>query len=387
MAAVEAEREDIVKGTVPNESRKNAVKGMYRDLVAVGLNEFDNDPNVVNCANGVVDLRTGQLVAHGPSNRFTYCVQTPYTPSADRSLWLDFLQKSVGDYDDIALWLQMAFGYSITGLTREECMFYVHGPSRSGKGTFSQAALTLLGSPLGRGVDFSTFTRARDGDSQNFDLAPLRPARFISASESSRYSALNEAVVKNITGNDPITAAYKHRDQFTYTPQFKIWLASNHPAKGDVDDDAFWGRLRVIEFPHSRLGKEDKSLKWRMSSPEVLPGIFAWAVEGAKLWSESRNGLITPFAVDAATKKHRVELDHVQQWLEECTTAKSEESVTVRNLYASYKAWCEDNGQMPKQNVAFGRALTAKGFITGAKKVSGESQRSYKGLLLRDSLN
>lgn len=387
MAAVEAQREEVVKGTVPNESRKNAVKGMYRDIVARGLGEFDKDPNVLNCLNGVIDLRSGQLVAHGPSNRFTYCVQTSFDPAADSSVWLDFLEGSIGDYEEVANWIQMSFGYSITGLTREECLFYVHGPSRSGKGTFAQAALTLLGSPLARGVDFSTFTRARDGDSQNFDLAPLRPARFISASESGRYTSLNEAVVKNITGNDPITAAYKHRDQFTYTPQFKIWLASNHPAKGDVDDDAFWGRLRVIRFPNSHLGHEDKRLKWRMSSPEVLPGVLAWAVEGARQWYESRQGLITPYAVHLATQQHRVELDHIQQWLDECTTPGIEEAVTVPNLYQSYESWCEDNGHTPKKAVAFGRALVAKGYEQCQKRIGGNPQRAYRGLILRSSID
>ena len=251
LAAVAAEREDVVKGTTPNEAHKNAIKGMYRDLVTVSLKTFDSDPNVLNCANGVIDLRTGQLVAHGPSNHFTYCAQAPYSPTADASPWLNFLAASVEDYDkeDMAVWLQMALGYSITGQTYEECMFYIHGPARSGKGTFTQAPLSLLGSPLARGVDFSTFTKAREGDSQNFDLAPLRPSRFIAASESGRYSSLNEAVVKNITGNDPITASFKYHDDFTYQPQFKIWLSSNHPVKGDVDDDAFWGRVRVISFP------------------------------------------------------------------------------------------------------------------------------------------
>lgn len=388
MAGVEAEREDVVKGTVPNEARKNAVKGMYRDIVAVSLAEFDRDPNVLNCANGVIDLRTGQLVTHGPSNRFTYCVQTPFLPAADTSPWVSFLQASVGDYEQIQQWLQMAFGYSITGLTREECLFYVHGPTRSGKGTFAQAALTLLGSPLARGVDFSTFTRARDGDSQNFDLAPLRPARFISASESGRYASLNEAVVKNITGNDPITAAYKHRDQFTYTPQFKIWLSSNHAAKGDVDDDAFWGRLRVIRFPNSHLGREDKRLKWYISSAEVLPGILAWAVEGARQWYESSQGLITPYEINAATQQQRVELDHIQQWLDECTSRKAEESVTVPNLYSSYESWCEDNGHTPKKAVAFGRALVAKGFEQCQKRINGgKPQRGYRGLILQSSID
>lgn len=387
VAAVAAQREDIVKGTAPNEARKNAVKGMYRDIVAVRLGEFDNDPDVLNCANGVIDLRTGQLVAHGPSNRFTYCVQTPYTPTANRDPWLNFTADAVGDYRDVADWYQMLWGYSLTGRTNEEIMIYLRGPARSGKGTTTQVALTLLGSPLARGVDFNTFTKAREGDSQNFDLAPLRPARFISASESGRYTALNEAVVKNITGNDPITAAYKHRDPFTYTPQFKIWLSSNHPVKGDVDDDAFWGRIRVIEFPNSHLGHEDKQLKWRMSSAAVLPGVLAWAVEGARRWYESfPQGLVTPKAVANNTREHRAELDHIQQWLDECATLAPDGAVTVPTLYKSYETWCEENGHTPKKNAAFGRGLVSKGFEATAKRIGDKVQRAYRGLILQGTI-
>lgn len=384
-AAVEAQREDVVKATAPTESRKNAIKGMFRDLVVESINEFDNDPHVLNCINGVIDLRTGQLVAHGASNRFTYCVRTPYAPNAISDAWLNFLSSSVDSYSEIAEFLQMAVGYSLTGDTREECLFYIQGPSRSGKGTAMQTLLTLLGQPLAWGVDFATFTKRRDGDSQNFDLAPLRPARMISASESGRYSSLNEAVVKSITGNDPVTAAFKHKDMFMYTPKFKIWLSSNHPAKGDVDDDAFWGRLRVIHFPNSHLGNEDKSLKWRMCSAENLPGVLAWAVQGAQQWYRSEQGLEIPFAIHQATQQHRAELDHVQQWLEECTAPEADNAVTVPNLYASYENWCEENGHTPKKAVAFGRALTAKGFEACRKRVGSQTLRAYRGLILRDT--
>jgi len=382
IAAVKAEREDVVKGTSPNTSRKNAVKDMFKDLVVVKVSEFDSDPNVLNCANGVIDLRTGQLVAHGPSNRFTYCVPVPFVQGNESELWRTFLPESVGDYSEIASWLQMSVGYSITGLTREEILFYIEGPTRSGKGTFEHAKLAMLGSPLARGVDFNTFTSKRDGNSQNFDLAPLRAARLISASESGRYSSLNESVVKNITGNDPITAAFKFHDPFTYTPQFKIWLSSNYPAKGDVDDDAFWGRIRVIRFPNSHLGNEDKTLKWRMASPDNLPGILAWAVEGAKQWYASPHGLITPQAVRVATQKHRDELDHVQQWLEECTNPNIGGGEANSRLYQSYENWCEENGHTPKKANTFGRALEAKGYEACKVKIAGNSMRGRRNLLV-----
>lgn len=382
LAGVAAEREDLVRATAPNEARKNSVKGMLRDLVVMRLSDFDADPNLLNCANGVVDLRTGQLLTHEASGQFTYCVPVDFVPGASAELWINFLISSVENWEEVADWLQMSVGYSTTGITREECMFYVEGPSRSGKGAMMQTLLTLLGQPLARGVDFATFTKARDGDSQNFDLAVLRPARLVSASESGRYAALNEAVVKSITGNDPISAAFKHRDMFSFTPMFKVWLSSNHPAKGDVDDDAFWGRIRVLRLPHSHLGREDKTLKARLVQPENLMGVLAWAVEGARRWYVTPQGLITPKAVARATQSHRDQLDHVQMWLQECAVLDAAETVSNNMLYQSYSEWCAENGHPPKQAVAFGRALAAKGFEQAWKRVGAKAARAYRGLRL-----
>lgn len=384
--ATTVDNDGMWKSSIPSSSRKNAVVDMLRDLVVCRISDFDSDPDVLNCANGVVDLRTGQLITHEASNKFTYCVPIPYIAGAESRPWLDFLASSIEDYDKIGGWYQEAKGYSITGRTSEEIAFYNHGKARSGKGTSENAMLALLGQPLARGVSFNTFTAKRDGDSQNFDLAPLRAARYISASESGQYTQLNEAVVKNITGNDPITAAFKHRDQFTFTPKFKIWLSSNHAIKGDVDDDAFWGRLRVIRFPNSHLGEEDKGLKTRMVTPNNLIGILAWAVEGARRWYNSPKGLVTPVQVKDSTQKHRDELDIVQQWLEQCATKSPDGVVTVPTLYKSYEAWCKDGGHTPKLQPALGRALIAKGYEQDRKKIGGTTHRAYKGLLLLNSL-
>ena len=384
MAAVRADRNDVVKGTTPNAAKKIAVKHMLQDLVLASVGDFDAHPDLLNCANGVVDLRTGTLVAHSPSNRFTYCAPTPYEPAAQSELWLKFLAESVGDYDQIAAWLQMALGYSISGRTREDVFFYVYGPTRSGKGTFESAKLNMLGDPLAQAVDFRTFTSRRDGDSQNFDLAPLRAARMISAFESGRYSQLNEATVKRITGGDPVTTCFKYHDTFSYVPHYKVWLSSNHPIKGDVDDDAFWGRANVICFPHSHLGQEDKTLRERMSEPETLRAILAWSVEGARRWYASPDGLMTPHAVHAATQQQRSQLDYVQQWLDECARPQADGIVLNAGLYNSYQAWCKANGRLPKASAELGRSLAAKGFEPCYKKVGSKSCRAHRGLVLID---
>lgn len=383
MAAVKADRENIIKATKPTATNKENTKRQIKDRLWADVNSFDDKQYLLNSKSGVIDLRTGRMVSHTPSDRFTYCVNAEYGMDANCTVWLDFISKSVKDFDKINEWVQMACGYSITGYTSEEIMFYLYGPSRSGKGTFTNAFLKMMGQPLAKGVNFSMFTAKREGDNQNFDLAPLKPCRFIAASESGKYQSLNEAAVKQITGNDPISASFKGKDGFTYFPQFKIWLASNHPVKGDVDDDAFWGRVKVIEFPNSHLGEEDKSLKNRMQSPDCCNALLAYLVEGARMWFNEPKGLITPTPVKESTAKQRLELDEIQRWLDEKTERKEGANTTNSDLYASYEAWCEANGVEPKRSNMFGRSLSAKGLeASPVRKPGMNPQRGYKNILL-----
>lgn len=389
IAAVRADNDRIIKATKPSASNKENTKRQFKDIVWGDVGIFDRERHLLNCKNGVVDLRSGKLIAHGPSNYFTYCVDAEYHPDTSDSEWTSFLADTVKDYAMIKDWLQMACGYSITGFTNEEIMFYIFGPTRSGKGTFTNAFLSTLGEPLARGINFSTFTARRDGDSQNFDLAPLKPCRFVSASESGKYQALNEAVVKNITGNDPITACFKHQTPFTFIPQFKVWLSSNHPVKGDVDDDAFWGRVKVLEFPNSHLGEEDKALKLRMQSAAMRAAILTYAVTGSTMWYHDANGLVTPQTIKESTEKQRSDADSVQGWMDECTVKGEKCEAFNSELYASYVEWCKDNGHTPRHSVGFGRAMNKKGMEQIKMRRPGSNPaRGYRGIgLLTDNID
>lgn len=375
LAVKDGNREDLVKKTARNISNIVGVRETLKSLVAVDISEFDRNPDLLNCRNGVLDMRTGKLTPHSVDNKFTYCLAVDYDPTASPNRFIEFLYSATGSDQEMVDFLQVALGYSLTGHTWEECLFYLYGPTRSGKGTLTETIIAMMGTPLAVEADFATFTAERGGDTQNFDLAQLKPCRFVAAAESNKNQPLNPAKIKQLTGRNHVRCAYKHHNHFQYQPAFKIWLSSNHPVNIDVDDDAAWGRLHVINFPISHLGSEDKRLKQSLLSDDNLRGALRWIVEGAAKWYAFPNGLQAPTSSADAKIKQRDDQDFVRQWLEEKIKDKRNDPgydpdkhyLPSSQAYTSYKYWCEGMGVKPKLQNQFTLALKAKGYLTDRK--------------------
>ncbi|HEV2461552.1 MAG TPA: phage/plasmid primase, P4 family, partial [Ktedonobacterales bacterium] len=379
--------EDIIRATTPNEHRIRGCTTLFRAYVTEpDADTFDADPDLLNCRNGVLNLQTGTLSQHCPRQRFTYVLPVAYDPEADTAIWHDFIHEATGQDEAVTHFIQQCIGYSLTGHTREEKLFYLYGPLRAGKGCFTETLLALLPRPLGTEADFNTFTAKREADTQSFDMAPLKPARLVIASESNRYQSLNPAKIKHVTGGNLITCAFKHRDMFTYRPQYKVWLVSNHEVNGDPDDDALWGRVLVIRFPRSHLGTEDTSLKHRLRSPEGLQGLLRWAVEGALAWYR-QDRLEPPAAVVMETRRQRTAQDYVGQWLSECCVLSAcGDDATAwaasAKLMSSYRDWCQSNNIRPVAARELGSTLS-KRFGRAPGRHGHEGTRGFCGIAIR----
>jgi len=366
--------EKLIKFCVPNASRIRGAKYNLSSLATAIAADFDAEPDLLNTPSGVIDLRTGEVISHSPAQRFMHVTSVDYDPGADQGYWLNWLTETFNGDREVVDWLQLAAGYSITGHTSEEVLFYLFGKPRAGKGLFTETLMAVLGTELSAEVGFDTFTRDRSGDTQNFDLAPLKPARFVAASESQSYERFHEAKLKRLTGGNLIYCAFKHRDMFNYRPMFKIWLSSNHPVNADPDDDAAWGRIRLVEFPNSYLGRENKRLKREMLEPPVLRGVLAWLVAGAQRWYHlDAYGIpeLQRFAV--AKDEHRSEIDYVQQWLDDCCLLGAGWTMTSE-LHQSYRSWCKDSAGLKD-----GQIKSAKGLTQTLKAKGHEWKRTDRG--------
>jgi len=380
--------EAIIRTAKPSSTNVRSCKTLLRSLISVSVGSFDESPDELNCPNGVLNLRTGELMPHNPSKRFSYVIGVPYEAQADQSVWASWLLEAVGGREDVVEYLQTAVGYSLTGRTREEAMFYIYGPARAGKGVFTETIQALLGGrPLATEVGMETFVEKRRGGDQQFDLASLKACRFVAASESKSGQWLDGSHIKRWTGGSPITCAHKYQRTFTYRPQFKIWLTSNYPLQIDPDDEAGWTRPRVIHFPHSYVDEEDKTLKERMRSPEVLQGVLAWALAGAVRWyALPKSGLQAPEIVRQETLKARAAVDWVAQWIDEeiIVTGDDNDRIPNADYYARYSDWCQTRGAAQRKLKALNDSLSRMGFDVKGKsfRYRGRTCRGWRGARL-----
>ena len=319
--------------------------------------DLDRDPWLLNCRNGTLDLRTGQLRSHRREDLLTKEVEVAYDPSAECPLWEAFLHRIFVGNRAIIEFLQRAVGYALTGETGEQVLFLCYGTGANGKSSFLETLRSMLG-PYARQLEFSALL-VRRGDHIPNGIAALASARFVTAVEAGPGRALNEVVVKQLTGQDTVTARFLHKEFFEFGPAFKLFLAANHKPRVEGTEEAIWRRIRLIPFTVTiPPGERDKTLGSKLRSE--LPGILAWAVRGCLSWQ--RDGLSEPSEVLTATNAYREEMDVVGGFLETCCVRKPAAEAWASEIYAAYLDWARSGDEPPLSAKALSLRLTERGF-------------------------
>jgi len=232
----------------------------------------------------------------------------------------------------------------------------------------------------------NTVMQQKYGDATaQYQLAELTGVRFVGISETKRGVELEEAVVKQITGNDTINARAPYGKPFSYQPQFKLWLSTNHKPEIPDGSEAIWDRMRLIPFTQRFTGK-DADTKLPEKLREELPGVLAWAVRGCVDWWE--HGLGSSKAVEAATSAYRAETDVIDRFFADECVFGPEERVTKKRLYAAWEEWCEGEGEDPGKQNGFTRIMSERGVVKNfkdARKRDGE--RVWKGIGLKNDFH
>lgn len=352
----------------------------YDERVVCQVEELNADPYLLNVRNGTIELKTGELRPHDPSDRLTQLAPVDYDPTAACSKWLETMELILDGDVELIRYVQQLLGYSITGDTGEHILPIAYGDGANGKSTVWGSVSELLG-------DYATL--ANDdlllGDRSNHptEKASLYQLRFVAISEPEKGSSLRESRVKELTGDRTISARRMHEDFWTFQRTHTFWLSTNHLPKIDGTDEGIWRRVKLIPFK-VRIKEKVKTVvkdfdRWLVRNEG--PGILAWLVKG--YLDYQTNGLIEPSCVTDATKQYRGDSDPLGDFLGEFCIVDYSAMVPASELFKVYSEVHKGNWKQP----SFGKELATRFEKLRPDTGPFRKKTCYKGLRLRDDFD
>ena len=335
---------------------KTALDKEIRHHVGITPNALDRDKMLLNTPDGIIDLAKFKFMPNDPEKYFTKSTTAKYAKHTDCPLWKKFLSEIFGGNEELIRYVQKAVGYSLTGLTDEQCAFFLYGTGRNGKSTFLDIIREIFGDYASNIQPETIMVRTAAG-AANSDIARLKGARLVTSVEPNEGVRINEGLLKQLTGDDIVTARKLYGDEFEFKPEFKLWMATNHKPIIRGTDTGIWRRIHLIPFtvqiPEERI---DRKLKEKLL--EELDGIFLWCIKGLRMYQSE--GLKKPSAVEQAVDEYRNEMDTISKFLDECTVSAPLQSVRASELYNIYTKWCEQNGEYKMTNTKFSIEIQKK---------------------------
>jgi putative DNA primase/helicase len=393
-AATDLEEQKLLTKFALESQRDKNVRAMLNRAMAVETfralpEQFDQHRWLLNVANATIDLATGEARPHERSDRLTQLANILHDPAATCPRFDDFLDEIMAGNRNMVAFLWRAIGYSLTGEDRERVLFILQGAGRNGKSTLLEVIRQLLGDYGHKMRREALLAKNLQSGKANPEIANLFGKRFAYLSETEEGGRLNEALVKELTGQEMITVRRLYQDEFGFEPTFKIWISSNHRPVIHDTTDSIWDRIGLIPFPvrffdpseHPDAPHQvDRTLKGKLLAE--LPGILNRAVAGAREYHE--DGLGIPKEVRTATAEYRGEMDVLQAFLNErCVTRGAGLRIRALDLFVAFKAWCDLNGERftPSQR-QFNRLLEERN--TFRKRTGTGGYDYWEGLALKD---
>jgi putative DNA primase/helicase len=370
-------RKALARHAIASEARSriDAMGALARSKVPVKPEELDRDPWLLNCSNGTVDLRTGDLREHSREDLITKFVPVEYDAEAEAPIFEAFLERVLPS-EALRGFVQRVFGYAALGVVTEEILVIFHGTGDNGKTTLMNVILEALG-------DYA-IQAARDlllakRGTHPTELTDLFGTRLVACTETDDGRRLAEALVKQLTGRERIRARGMREDFWEFDPTHTVFLSTNHKPEIRGTDHAIWRRIKLVPF-EVRIPDDEKDKELSEKLREELPGILAWIVRGCLDYQEL--GLGEPDQVEKATAGYRAEMDVLAAFIEDRCVLQAGAETPATPLYKAYREWCEEAGEQPEKQTAFGRRLGERGDLTGFSYTQGphKGRKGWRGI-------
>jgi putative DNA primase/helicase len=341
------------------------------------VDQWDADPMLLNTPSGTVDLRTGLV---RPSRRDDYCTKMAAVGPrdyADCPLWLYFLGRIFAENDEIIAYMKRLCGYMITGETIEQQFSFFFGIGANGKGVLTNTLLGILGS-YAKTTAPETFMASKV-ERHLTEVADLRGARLVVASETEKGRRWAESRLKEITGASPISARFMRQDLFEYIPQLKLVIAGNHKPHLSAVDEAIRRRLHLVPFSVV-IPKDERDLHLGEKLKAEWPAILRWMIDGCLEWQAE--GLKPPDAIRAATDAYFENEDSLGEWITDACDQGASYQARIKDLFPSWKAFAEAADDFVGTKRSFADALENRGFRR--HKIGRDRDKGFLGLKLKE---
>lgn len=364
--------EKHMKSSRSNKSKKAMLNEIEHHLPILPI-QMDRYKMALNTPSGIINLKNGDVKAHNPEYYFTKITSVDCAEAADCHRWLAFLDDIFAGDKDLIRYIQKAVGYSLTGSTAEQCAFFLYGTGRNGKSTFIDVIRDVFGDYAANIQPETIMVKSSQSNAINSDIARLKGARLVTSVEPNEGVRLNEGLLKQLTGDDTVTARKLYSEEFEFKPEFKLWMATNHKPIIRGTDTGIWRRIHMIPFnvqiPEDKV---DKNLTHKLKAE--MTGIFKWCIDGCLMWQ--REGLQMPAAVLKSVREYRREMDVISAFIEDKCTLEG--TVQASMLYAAYASWADSNNEYCMSNTKFSTEL-AKRF----EKIKGRNYNYFTGISIR----
>lgn len=342
--------------------------------LVVPATAWDAASMLLNTPAGVVDLRSGGIRARRADDYVTQA--TRVGPDFDRGaeLFDNFMLDVFGGDHEMVDFMQRALGYCLTGDRREQVLFFLHGSGANGKSTLLDVVQWLLDTyALKLPAAALMVTR---NDRHPTELAQLRGRRLAIASELEEGQFWNEALIKELTGDEVLTARFMRGDFFEFPMTQKHIIVGNHKPRLRGGDPAIARRLVLVPFEQRFEGaRRDKGMLVKLKAEATA--ILAWMIRGAVRWHQ--DGLQIPQRVRDASADYMSDHDDLTLWVDECCVRSGEAKAS--ELYASFSRWKHDRGEHPQALTTWGQRMQA---IPGVVRRKSSGIR-YTGLQLNQA--
>ena len=354
--------------------------------------QFDCNPFLKACPNGVINLKDGRLMPGRPEDYILKALPTPYDPSLfdvpdPCPQTMDYLLSSMGETrgdKEVVDFIWRLLGYGlITKRTDHVFVIFWGEHGRNGKDTLIKLVTKVMGDELSGDVNVDMFLQTgapRSSSSSSPDILELRGMCIAWINEAEEHQRFDLAKLKKLTGGGKISARGNYEKKSTKWEQTHLpIMTTNELPKAKADDAAFWSRAIIVKWPFSFVPEpkepherpEIKNLDAKLQEESEVRGVLARMVKGAVEYLKNGFDLNVPEKVKAWAREQRLKFDDLAQFLEEwCVREPYQENpkdyqlkVRANELYDAFCLWYAENRDK-RYSIStrrFGELLNKKG--------------------------